>query len=47
MTAGADIGDGSQFEAEPDKWIRLTLGPRKRGDRWVVTHEHHSFCVTD
>jgi ketosteroid isomerase-like protein len=24
--------------------LRLTLGLRKRDDRWVVVHEHHSFA---
>lgn len=26
--------------------LRLTLGLRRRGGRWVVSHEHHSFCDT-
>ncbi|HEX3707858.1 MAG TPA: nuclear transport factor 2 family protein [Mycobacteriales bacterium] len=28
---------------EPDYRLRLTVGLRKRGDAWVVTHEHHSY----
>ena len=27
-----------------DQRLRLTLGLRKRDDRWVVVHEHHSFA---
>jgi ketosteroid isomerase-like protein len=27
-----------------ERRLRLTLGLRKRGDRWVVVHEHHSFA---
>jgi uncharacterized protein (TIGR02246 family) len=29
---------------EPDVRLRLTLGLRREGERWVVAHEHHSFC---
>jgi ketosteroid isomerase-like protein len=31
---------------EPDRRLRLTIGLRKQGDRWVVVHEHHSFADT-
>lgn len=31
---------------EPDRRLRLTVGLRKQGDRWVVMHEHHSFADT-
>ncbi len=27
----------------PDQRLRLTLGLRREGGRWVVAHEHHSF----
>jgi ketosteroid isomerase-like protein len=27
----------------PDQRLRLTIGLRKAGGRWTVTHEHHSF----
>src|SRR4051812_38077155 len=27
----------------PGSRLRLTLGLRKEGGRWVVAHEHHSF----
>jgi len=30
----------------PDTRLRLTLGLRREGGRWVVSHEHHSFCDT-
>jgi len=41
------VGTADDFKAEPDKRMRLTIGLRKRDGRWVVTHEHHSFCHTD
>ncbi|MBY0291615.1 MAG: SgcJ/EcaC family oxidoreductase [Mycobacteriaceae bacterium] len=56
VTAGEDAafawallrcGKPEEFEANPDNRLRLTIGLRKRDGRWVVTHEHHSFCLTD
>jgi uncharacterized protein (TIGR02246 family) len=56
VTTGADVafawallrcGTPEDYEKEPDKWLRLTVGLRKRDGRWTVTHEHHSFCHTD
>ena len=56
VTAGEDVafawallrcGKPEEFEANPDNRLRLTIGLRKRDGRWVVTHEHHSFCLTD
>ena len=53
VTAGAEVafavallrcGTPEQFEREPDQRLRLTVGLRKTGDRWTVTHEHHSFA---
>jgi uncharacterized protein (TIGR02246 family) len=53
VTAGADVafafallrcGTPEQFEREPEQRLRLTIGLRKAGDRWTVTHEHHSFA---
>ena len=41
------VGTAQDYEKAPDKWMRLTIGLRKRDGRWVVTHEHHSFCHTD
>lgn len=31
--------------AHPDRRLRLTLGLRREGDRWIVAHEHHSFTL--
>ena len=56
VTAGADVafafallrcGTVDEFEKNPDLRLRLTIGLRKDGGRWVVTHEHHSFAATD
>jgi uncharacterized protein (TIGR02246 family) len=56
VTAGDDVafahallrcGMPAELEANPQNRLRLTVGLRKRNDRWVVTHEHHSFCATD
>jgi uncharacterized protein (TIGR02246 family) len=52
VTAGADVAfayallrcdtaDG--LARNPGKRLRLTLGLRRENDRWVVSHEHHSF----
>lgn len=30
----------------PQNRLRLTIGLRRDGRRWVVTHEHHSFPST-
>jgi uncharacterized protein (TIGR02246 family) len=52
VVAGADVafayallrcGTPADIEANPDNGLRVTIGLRKRDDRWVVTHEHHSF----
>jgi uncharacterized protein (TIGR02246 family) len=52
VTAGGDAayawallrcGTAEEFAAEPDRRLRLTLGLRREGGRWVVAHEHHSF----
>ncbi|MCK2244514.1 MULTISPECIES: nuclear transport factor 2 family protein [unclassified Crossiella] len=52
VTAGAEVafafallrcGTPADFERDPDRRLRLTLGLTKTGDRWSVTHEHHSF----
>jgi ketosteroid isomerase-like protein len=40
-------GTPEEFAANPDNRLRMTIALRKRDDRWVVTHEHHSFCATD
>jgi len=53
VTAGADVafafallrcGTPGQFERNPEQRLRLTIGLRKDGSRWTVTHEHHSFA---
>ena len=53
VTAGSDVafasallrcGTPEQFEREPEQRLRLTIGLRKAGGHWTVTHEHHSFA---
>ena len=36
-------GTQEELEQDPDNRLRLTIGLRKEGGRWVVAHEHHSF----
>jgi ketosteroid isomerase-like protein len=36
-------GTPADFEREPERRLRLTIGLRKVDGRWIVTHEHHSF----
>jgi ketosteroid isomerase-like protein len=52
VTAGAEVGFahallrcGTQqhLAAHPDHRLRITLGLRKEGGRWLIAHEHHSF----
>ena len=52
VTAGPDVafafallrcGTPGQFERQPEQRLRLTIGLRKAGGHWTVTHEHHSF----
>lgn len=52
ITAGDDVafahallrcGMPNDLEAHPEHRLRLTVGLRKQGGRWVVSHEHHSF----
>ncbi|OKI74166.1 YybH family protein [Micromonospora sp. CB01531] len=56
ITAGDEVafayallrcGTPDEFVHDPDNRLRLTLGLRKQDGRWVVTHEHHSFPLTD
>lgn len=56
VTAGADVafaagllrcGTPDELAADPGLRLRLTLGLRREGTRWVVAHEHHSFPVVD
>jgi uncharacterized protein (TIGR02246 family) len=53
VTAGDDVAyawallqcDSAEGRAEhPERRLRLTVGLRRQGDRWVVAHEHHSFA---
>lgn len=41
------VGTVEDYAKNPENWMRLTIGLRKREGRWAVTHEHHSFCATD
>ena len=52
VTAGNDVafahallrcGKPEELTANPENRLRLTLGLRRRGGRWIVEHEHHSF----
>ena len=52
VTAGDDVafahallrcGTPAELQKDPGRRLRLTIGLRKAGDRWLVTHEHHSF----
>jgi uncharacterized protein (TIGR02246 family) len=52
VTAGHDVafahallrcGTQEELEKDPGNRLRLTIGLRREGDRWLVTHEHHSF----
>lgn len=52
VTAGADTafahallrcGMPDELAAHPGNRLRITFGLRKEGERWLVTHEHHSF----
>jgi uncharacterized protein (TIGR02246 family) len=36
-------GTPAELQKDPGRRLRLTIGLRKAGDRWLVTHEHHSF----
>jgi uncharacterized protein (TIGR02246 family) len=52
ITAGDDVAFAhallrcatpADLERDPAQRLRLTLGLRRDGERWLVTHEHHSF----
>jgi uncharacterized protein (TIGR02246 family) len=52
VTAGDDVafawallrcGSEEELREAPDRRLRLTVGLRRDGERWHVTHEHHSF----
>jgi len=53
ITPGADVafafallrcGTPAELDRDPGHRLRLTIGLRRMDDRWVVTHEHHSFA---
>ncbi|MER6302948.1 SgcJ/EcaC family oxidoreductase [Kitasatospora sp. NPDC001539] len=52
VTAGPDVafahallrcGTRQDLDERPAQRLRLTVGLRKEGGRWLVAHEHHSF----
>lgn len=52
VVAGAEVafayallrcGTEADLARDPERRLRLTVGLRKAGDRWIVVHEHHSF----
>jgi uncharacterized protein (TIGR02246 family) len=56
VTAGADVafatallrcGTEEDLRSDADNRLRLTIGLRREGDRWIVSHEHHSFPARD
>jgi uncharacterized protein (TIGR02246 family) len=56
VTAGDEVayayallrcGTPEELAERPDNRLRLTLGLRKHGGRWIVAHEHHSFPDPD
>lgn len=55
VTEGVDVafvwallrcGTPEGFAELPQRRLRLTVGLVRRGSRWVVAHEHHSFADT-
>jgi uncharacterized protein (TIGR02246 family) len=55
VTAGDEVayayallvcGMPQELADQPELRLRLTLGLRKQGSRWVVVHEHHSYPDT-
>ena len=56
VTAGEDVayahallrcGTEEELRQDPENRLRLTVGLRKEGGRWVIAHEHHSFPHKD
>jgi uncharacterized protein (TIGR02246 family) len=56
VTVGSDVafatallrcGSEAELSDDPELRLRLTVGLRKEGGRWVVSHEHHSFPAQD
>lgn len=46
-TALLRCGTDEGLRNDPDTRLRLTVGLRREGGRWVVSHEHHSFPARD
>jgi uncharacterized protein (TIGR02246 family) len=46
-TALLRCGTEEELRKDPDNRLRLTIGLRKEGGRWLVSHEHHSFPARD
>ena len=55
ITAGDDVafahallrcGTPEELAKHPEQRLRLTVGLRKKGERWIVSHEHHSFPLS-
>jgi uncharacterized protein (TIGR02246 family) len=46
-TALLRCGTEEELRKDPNNRLRLTVGLRKEGGRWVVSHEHHSFPARD
>jgi len=40
-------GTDEEFEDDPDRRSRLTIGLQRINGRWTVEHEHHSFTHAD
>jgi uncharacterized protein (TIGR02246 family) len=56
VTAGVDLAyahallrcsTDEEFAQNPDNRLRVTMGLRKDGNRWLIAHEHHSFPLVD
>jgi uncharacterized protein (TIGR02246 family) len=56
VTAGDDVayahallrcGREETLAKQPELRLRLTVGLRRQGRRWIVHHEHHSFPAED
>ncbi|UGT64557.1 YybH family protein [Nocardia asteroides] len=52
VTAGAEVAFAhallycatpDELRAHPDRRLRITLGLRHEGGRWLIAHEHHSY----
>jgi uncharacterized protein (TIGR02246 family) len=56
VVAGEDVayayallrcGTREELAGDPENRLRLTIGLRREGGRWLVAHEHHSFPLKD